>query len=240
MNSKIKLGILGGGGDSLIGVLHRVASNMFDRYEIVGGVFNPNYDENLAFAKKIGLDESRVYLDFETMILEESKLDSNERMEVVSVLTPNFLHFPMAKKLLENNFHVICEKPLTTSYKEALELKNLQKTKKLVFAVTYTYTGYPMVRQMTKMISDGEIGKIQKVDAQYLQGWLNPVIHEKDKRNSTWRLDPSKSGISCCVGDIGTHAFNMVELVTGMKVDSVLADLNTCMMIIQWISMLIF
>ena len=227
MNSKIKLGILGGGGDSLIGVLHRVASNMFDRYEIVGGVFNPNYDENLAFAKKIGLDESRVYLDFETMILEESKLDSNKRMEVVSVLTPNFLHFPMAKKLLENNFHVICEKPLTTSYKEALELKNLQKTKKLVFAVTYTYTGYPMVRQMTKMISDGEIGKIQKVDAQYLQGWLNPVIHEKDKRNSTWRLDPSKSGISCCVGDIGTHAFNMVELVTGMKVDSVLADLNT-------------
>ena len=227
MNSKIKLGILGGGGDSLIGVLHRVASNMFDRYEIVGGVFNPNYDENLAFAKKIGLDESRVYLDFETMILEESKLDSNERMEVVSVLTPNFLHFPMAKKLLENNFHVICEKPLTTSYKEALELKNIQKTKKLVFAVTYTYTGYPMVRQMTKMISDGEIGKIQKVDAQYLQGWLNPVIHEKDKRNSTWRLDPSKSGISCCVGDIGTHAFNMVELVTGMKVDSVLADLNT-------------
>ena len=227
MNSKIKLGILGGGGDSLIGVLHRVASNMFDRYEIVGGVFNPNYDENLAFAKKIGLDESRVYLDFETMILEESKLDSNERMEVVSVLTPNFLHFPMAKKLLENNFHVICEKPLTTSYKEALELKNLQKAKKLVFAVTYTYTGYPMVRQMTKMISDGEIGKIQKVDAQYLQGWLNPVIHEKDKRNSTWRLDPSKSGISCCVGDIGTHAFNMVELVTGMKVDSVLADLNT-------------
>ena len=227
MNSKIKLGILGGGGDSLIGVLHRVASNMFDRYEIVGGVFNPNYDENLAFAKKIGLDESRVYLDFETMILEESKLDSNERMEVVSVLTPNFLHFPMAKKLLENNFHVICEKPLTTSYKEALELKNLQKTKKLVFAVTYTYTGYPMVRQMTKMISDGEIGKIQKVDAQYLQGWLNPVIHEKDKRNSTWRLDPSKSGISCCVGDIGTHAFNMVELVTGMKVDSILADLNT-------------
>ena len=227
MNSKIKLGILGGGADSLIGVLHRVASNMFDRYEIVGGVFNPNYDENLAFAKKIGLDESRVYLDFETMILEESKLESNERMEVVSVLTPNFLHFPMAKKLLENNFHVICEKPLTTSYKEALELKNLQKTKKLVFAVTYTYTGYPMVRQMTKMISDGEIGQIQKVDAQYLQGWLNPVIHEKDKRNSTWRLDPSKSGISCCVGDIGTHAFNMVELVTGMKVDSVLADLNT-------------
>ncbi|MFL2639403.1 MAG: Gfo/Idh/MocA family protein [Flavobacteriaceae bacterium] len=227
MSRKIKLGILGGGGDSLIGILHRVASNMFDRYEIVGGVFNPNYKENISFAKKIGLNESRVYNDFETMIEEESKLDINLRMEAVSVLTPNFLHYPMAKKLLENNFHVICEKPLTTSYEEALDLKNLQQTKKLVFAVTYTYTGYPMVRQMTKMISDGTIGKVQKVDAQYLQGWLNPVIHEKKKRNSTWRLDPEKSGISCCVGDIGTHAFNMVELVTGMKVQSVLADLNT-------------
>ncbi len=227
MSRKIKLGILGGGGDSLIGILHRVASNMFDRYEIVGGVFNPNYKENISFAKKIGLNESRVYNDFETMIEEESKLDINVRMEAVSVLTPNFLHYPMAKKLLENNFHVICEKPLTTSYEEALDLKNLQQTKKLVFAVTYTYTGYPMVRQMTKMISDGTIGKVQKVDAQYLQGWLNPVIHEKKKRNSTWRLDPKKSGISCCVGDIGTHAFNMVELVTGMKVQSVLADLNT-------------
>ena len=227
MNKKIRLGILGGGGDSLIGVLHRVASSMFDRYEIIGGVFNPNYDENLSFAKRLGLKESRVYKDFETMVDQESKLNSDERIEVVSVLTPNFLHYPMAKKLLENNFHVICEKPLTTTYKEALDLKKIQNEKKLVFAVTYTYTGYPMVRQMTKMIADGAIGKLHKVDAQYLQGWLNPVIHEKEKRNSTWRLNPEKSGISCCVGDIGTHAFNMVELVTGMKVKSVLADLNT-------------
>ena len=227
MSKKIRLGILGGGGDSLIGVLHRVASSMFDRYEIIGGVFNPNYKDNLEFAKNLGLKESRIYKDFETMIVEESKLDKSERIEVVSVLTPNFLHYPMAKKLLENNFNVICEKPLTTTYKEALDLRKIQQEKNLVFAVTYTYTGYPMVRQMTKMISNGTIGKIQKVDAQYLQGWLNPVIHQKEKRNSTWRLDPEKSGISCCVGDIGTHAFNMVELVTGMKVKKVLADLNT-------------
>ena len=190
MSKKIRLGILGGGGDSLIGVLHRVASSMFDRYEIIGGVFNPNYPENLAFAQKLGLDKSRIYIDFETMIQKESELDPEIRMEVVSVLTPNFLHYPMAKKLLENNFHVICEKPLTTTYKEALDLKRIQSSKNLVFAVTYTYTGYPMVRQMTKMIADGVIGKLQKVDAQYLQGWLNPVIHEKEKRNSTWRLDP--------------------------------------------------
>ena len=227
MSKKIRLGILGGGGDSLIGILHRVASSMYNRYEIVGGVFNPNYNENIAFAKQIGIDTTRVYEDFETMISEESKLDDSIRMQVVSVLTPNFLHYPMAKKLLENNFHVICEKPLTTSYQEALDLKKIQKEKNSVFAVTYTYTGYPMVRQMTKMIADGVIGNIQKVDAQYFQGWLNPIIHEKEKRSSTWRLDPKKSGTSCCLGDIGTHAFNMVELVTGMKVKSVLADLNT-------------
>ena len=227
MSKKIRLGILGGGGDSLIGVLHRVAANMFDQYEIVGGVFNPNFDQNIEFAKKIGLNGSRIYKDFETLIEQESKLNSSERMQVVSVLTPNFLHYPMAKKLLENNFHVICEKPLTTTYREALELQKIQKEKNAVFAVTHTYTGYPMVRQMTKMISQGVIGDIQKVDAQYLQGWLNPIIHDKEKRSSTWRLDPKKSGSSCCLGDIGTHAFNMMELVTGMKVNKLLADLNT-------------
>ena len=133
MSKKIRLGILGGGGDSLIGVLHRVASSMFDRYEIIGGVFNPNYKDNLEFAKNLGLKESRIYKDFETMIVEESKLDKSERIEVVSVLTPNFLHYPMAKKLLENNFNVICEKPLTTTYKEALDLRKNSTRKKSCF-----------------------------------------------------------------------------------------------------------
>ena len=227
MSNKIKLGILGGGGDSLIGELHRVAAKMHDHYEIIGGVFNPDYNVSLQFGKKIGLDPNRIYKSTNDLIEQESKLDPNERIKAVSVLTPNFLHFPMAKSLLENDFHVICEKPLTTTYTEALELKKIKEKKNAVFAVTHTYTGYPMVRQMTKMISDGIIGNIQRVDAQYLQGWLNPVIHDKDKRSSTWRLDPEKSGSSCCLGDIGTHAFNMVELVTGMKVDKILADLNT-------------
>ena len=227
MSTKIKLGILGGGGDSLIGELHRVAAKMHDHYEIIGGVFNPDHKISLEFGKKIGLDQNRIYKNTEELIEQESKLEPSQRMQAVSVLTPNFLHFPMAKLLLENDFHVICEKPLTTTYNEALELKKIKEKKNAVFAVTHTYTGYPMVRQMTKMISDGIIGNIQRVDAQYLQGWLNPVIHEKDKRSSTWRLNPKQSGSSCCLGDIGTHAFNMVELVTGMKVDKILADLNT-------------
>jgi len=225
-NKKIRLGIFGGGGDSLIGVLHRIASSMHDNYEIVGGVFNPEHEESLKFARHLGLDENRVYKDYQTFINEEIKLDSEKRIEVVSVLTPNFLHFPMAKMLLENDFHVICEKPLTTTYAEAKELFKIKESKDLVFAVTYTYTGYPMVRQMTKMVANGEIGKVQKVDAQYLQGWLNPVVHDRDKRSSTWRLNPKVSGISCCVGDIGTHAFNMVELVAGSNVKKILSHLN--------------
>jgi len=224
--SKIRLGILGGGGDSLIGVLHRVASNMYDRYEIVGGVFNPDYNQNIEFAKQIGVNTNRVYQNFESLIDEEIKKPLEERIEVVSVLTPNFLHFPMAKKLLENGFNVICEKPLTTSYEEAIELETLQKKNNTIFAVTYTYTGYPMVRHMKHMISEGELGEIHKVDIQYYQGWINPVIHDPELRKTVWRLDPKKAGISSCIGDIGTHAFQMAEYLTGKEVKSILSDLN--------------
>jgi predicted dehydrogenase len=224
--SKIRLGILGGGGDSLIGVVHRIASQMFDKYQILGGVFNPNLEANVDFAKKIGLQSSRVYEDYENLIVEELKLPEDKRMEVISILTPNFLHYPMAKKLIQNGFNIICEKPLTTTYEEALELELIQKEKKTVFAVTYTYTGYPMVRQMKDMIRRGVLGTIQKVDLQYYQGWINPVIHNPEERSKVWRLDPEKAGLSCCIGDIGTHAFDMLEYVTGMEVKKLLADLN--------------
>ena len=226
MSNKIRLGILGGGGDSLIGVVHRIASNMFDRYELVGGCFNPNEEENKSFANRIGVPLNRVYVSFDLLIEEELKLPVEERMEVISVLTPNFLHFPMAKKLLEKGFNVICEKPLTTTHAEALELEAIQKEKQTVFAVTYTYTGYPMVRQMKDMIRRGVLGTIQKVDLQYYQGWINPVIHKPEERAKVWRLDPKKAGLSCCIGDIGTHAFDMLEYVTGMEVKKLLADLN--------------
>ena len=226
MSNKIKLGFVGGGNDSLIGVLHKVAAVMFDRYHLVGGVCSSNKEVNVKTADDLGLDQSRIYNDFEEMIDAESKVDLSEKIEAVCILTPNFLHFPMAKKFLENGFHVICEKPLSISLKQAQELKSIKDSKNLVFAVTHTYTGYPMVRQMTKMISEGIIGDIQRVDSTYFQGWINDIIHDKDKRNSTWRLNPEVSGISSCLADIGTHAFNMLELVCGMKVKKILADLN--------------
>ena len=223
---KIRLGILGGGGDSLIGVLHRVASFINDNYEITGAVFNPVWEENIGFAEKIGIPTNRIYKDFDTLIAEELKLPADERIQVCSILTPNFLHFPMAKKLLENGFHVICEKPMTNTYEEAKILADLVAKTGLHFALTHTYTGYPLVRQLREMVHSGAIGKVQKIDVQYYQGWINPIIHDKDKRSTTWRLDPSKAGISCCMGDIGTHAFNMVEYTTGLRVTSLLADLN--------------
>ena len=199
---------------------------MFDRYELIGGVFNPIWEENIGFAKKLGLPKSRIYKDLEDFIGNETALPADQRVQVVSVLTPNFLHFPMAKRLLEEGFHVICEKPLTTSYREALELKKIREEKQSIFAVTYTYTGYPMIRQMRSMIQNGDIGEIQKIDAQYYQGWINPVIHSPESRKSVWRLQPEKSGQSCCIGDIGTHAFQMLEYVMGQKIKTILADLN--------------
>ena len=226
MAKKIRLGILGGGGDSLIGVLHRISSFINDNYEIVGGVFNPVWEENIGFAKEIDLPLDRIYIDFDTMVTEEMKLPADKRMQVVSVLTPNFLHFPMAKKLIDSGFHVICEKPMTTSFEEAKILEASLKKSGTVFALTHTYTGYPMVRQMREMIKEGKLGKIHKVDAQYYQGWINTLIHDPEKRRSTWRLDPEKSGISCCMGDIGVHAFNLIEFTTGLEVKSILSDLN--------------
>ena len=158
MNIKIRLGILGGGGNSLVGILHRIAAKMHDKYDIVGGVFSENWQSNIEFAKQIGLSPSRVYVDDKKMIEEELKLPQDQRMQVVSILTPNFLHYSMAKRLLENNFSVICEKPLTTTYDEAKELRSLVDKSGLIFAVTYTYTGYPMIRKMREMISQDAIG----------------------------------------------------------------------------------
>lgn len=226
MSQKIKWGVLGGGGDSLIGILHRVAASMYDAYELIGGAFNPDHAKSIEFAKELGIPTHRIYADINHMIAEESKLPVSERIQVVSVLTPNFLHFPMAKQLLQTGFHVICEKPMTMSYSEALELSEIQEKSNVHFALTHTYTGYPMVRQMKQMIAEGAIGEVQKIDAQYYQGWINPIIHDIEKRSTTWRLDPKKSGISCCMGDIGVHAYQMLEFVTGMDVTSILADLN--------------
>ncbi len=227
MGKKIRLGMMGGGPDSLIGIVHRIAAYMGEQYRLVGGVFTIDYELSKSFAADLELDVSRTYANIDSFIEGEKALPEEERIEVVTVATPNFLHYSMAKQLLENGFHVICEKPVTFTAAEAQELAGLVEKNNRVFAVTHTYTGYPMVRQMKTMIAEGVIGKIQKVDAQYYQGWINPFIHDMDKRKQVWRLDPAKSGMSCCIGDIGVHSFNLIEYTTGLKVDKVLSDIDT-------------
>ena len=224
---RIRMGMIGGGLSSFIGIVHRIASYTGEEYTLVGGAFDTDHDRALEFARKLELDESRTYPDIDTFIEKEKALPDEERIECVVVVTPNFLHYPMAKQLITNGFNVICEKPMTNTAAEAIELEELVKKHKVVFALTHTYTGYPMVRQMKTMIAEGILGKVQKVDAQYYQGWINPVIHDKEKRKNVWRLDPQKAGQSCCMGDIGVHAFNMIEYTTGLKTLKVLSDVDT-------------
>ncbi|MEO9477652.1 MAG: Gfo/Idh/MocA family oxidoreductase [Cyclobacteriaceae bacterium] len=222
----IRLGLIGGGPRSFIGIVHRIAAYMGEDYKLVGGVFDLDHAVGTEFANKLELDPTRSYADLDSFIEKEKALPAEERIEAVAILTPNFLHFQMAKKLVSAGFNVICEKPMTTTAAEAVELESLVKAKNVIFCLTHTYTGYPMVRQMKAMIADGMIGKVQKVDAQYYQGWINPFIHEVEKRKQVWRLDPAKSGQSCCMGDIGVHAFNMMEYTSGLEVEKVLSDLE--------------
>lgn len=227
MSKRIRLGMIGGGLSSFIGIVHRIASYIGEDYKLVGGAFDTDYDRALEFADGLDLDPSRTYKNIDEFVKGELALPKEERIEAVTVVTPNFLHYPMAKQLIEAGFHVICEKPVTNTAAEAVELEELVAKHNVIFCLTHTYQGYPMVRQMRDMIRSGVIGKIQKVDAQYYQGWINPVIHDKEARKTVWRLDPAKAGQSCCMGDIGVHAFNMAEYMTGLKTTSVLAELET-------------
>jgi predicted dehydrogenase len=224
---KIKWALLGGGPDSLIGIVHRIAACMGDDYQLTGGVFSVNPDVGLQFARDLELDPRRTYADLDALIAGENALPTDERVKVVTVATPNYLHYEMASKLIQAGFHVICEKPVTLSAAEAETLATLLRSRQQIFAVTHTYTGYPLVRQMRGMIAAGMIGAIQKVDAQYYQGWINPVIHDPAKRKTVWRLDPKQGGQSCCVGDIGVHAFNLIEYTTGLQVEQALSDIDT-------------
>jgi predicted dehydrogenase len=226
--SKIKMGMIGGGIGAFIGDAHRRASRICNDFELVGGVFDSNYEKSKLFAKKEGIIDSRCYESVDALIRAELALPEGVRMEVVSIVTPNALHYPFAKKLLSAGFHLVCEKPMTLTIEEAEELEKLVGEKKLTFALTHTYTGYPMIRQMRDIISKGLLGTIQRIDAQYYQGWINSIIHGTESRiTGVWRLDPEHAGASSCMGDIGVHAFNLIEYTTGLEVKEVLSDLNS-------------
>lgn len=219
--------MIGGGIGAFIGDAHRRASRICNEFELVGGVFDIDYEKSKEFAAKEGISPDRCYETVDAMIKAELAKPEDERIRVVSIVTPNALHYPQAKKFLTNGFNLVCEKPMTMTVEEAEDLEKLVKETGLTFALTHTYTGYPMVRQMKEMIASGVLGTIQRIDAQYYQGWINAIIHGTGSRiTGIWRLDPKHAGVSSCMGDIGVHAFNLIEYTTGLEIKEVLSDLN--------------
>jgi predicted dehydrogenase len=225
---KIRMGMIGGGIGAFIGDAHRRASRICNDYELLGGVFDVDNEKNRQFAQQEGIAPERCYESIEEMIKSETAMPADKRIEVVAIVTPNALHYRMAKSFLKAGFHVVCEKPMTMTVDEAVELENIIQETKLTFALTHTYTGYPMVRQMRALIEKGILGTIQRIDAQYYQGWINAIIHGSGSRiTGVWRLDPKHAGVSSCMGDIGVHAFNLIEYTTGLEVKEVLSDLSS-------------
>lgn len=227
MSRKIRMGMVGGGPGAFIGNVHRIAARLDGEIELVCGSFSSNPDKSKETGKELNLPDDRVYDTFQDMIEKEKQLPEGERMDCISIVTPNHLHFLPAKLALENGFHVICDKPMTRTLDEAKELEEIVNKTGLIFALTHTYTGYPMVKQARDMINEGTLGEIRKIYVEYPQGWLTEKVEETDSKQAGWRTDPSKSGIAGAMGDIGTHAENLAEYITGQKISKMCADLNT-------------
>lgn len=220
------MGMVGGGIGSFIGAIHRNAAFLDNCIELVCGSFSSDYQNSIQTGKNLFLDSSRIYKTYDEMIDKESNLDSSKRMDIVSIVTPNHIHFDPAYKALNNGFPVIIDKPMTYDSEQAKNLVDKVNETGIPFAVTHTYTGYPMVKEAKSIIKSGKIGKIRKVAVEYPQGWLTTNLESTDNKQASWRTDPGKSGKAGSMGDIGTHAANMVEYVTGKKIIKLLSKVN--------------
>lgn len=222
----MRMGMVGGGRGAFIGAVHRMAAALDGEIELICGAFSSNPEKSRASGKDFYLPDDRCYGSFEEMILKEKELPEGERMDFISIVTPNHMHFPPAKLALEHGFHVICDKPLAFSLAEAKELQSIVERTGLVFALTHNYTGYPMVKQARHLVQSGKLGKIRKVVVEYPQGWLSTFLEGEDQKQAAWRTDPKRSGIAGSMGDIGTHAENLAEFITGLKITEMCADLT--------------
>ena len=226
LDRKLKMGMVGGGPGAFIGEVHRRASRMDGGIELVAGAFDINPRKSKQMGRELGLNPRRVYRNYEEMIERELKLPVGERVDFVSITTPNNWHFPIAKDFLNAGFHVMCEKPMTIDVKEAKALQALVKKSRRVFGLMHNYTGYPMVKLARDLVRQGEMGKIRKIVVQYPQGWLATPLERTGQMQAAWRTDPKQSGGAGCMGDIGTHAENLSEYITGLKITHICADLT--------------
>jgi len=227
MKQKIRMGMVGGGLGAFIGGVHRMAAALDGEIELVCGAFSSDPAKSKVSGEALCLPPERVYGSFEDMIKGEKRLRPNKRMQFVSIVTPNHLHFAPAKMALQHGFHVVCDKPVAFNLKEALALEKLVQKTGLLFALTHNYTGYPMVKQARQMIRHGELGAIRKVVVEYPQGWLSTNLEASGQKQAAWRTDPARSGIAGAMGDIGTHAENLAEYITGLNISELCADIST-------------
>lgn len=226
MNRKLRMGMVGGGEGAFIGAVHRRAAVMDGQIEIVCGAFDIDPDKARAFGPTLYLGPTRCYGTYQEMIEKESKLPEGERMDFVTIVTPNRTHFPIAKACLEAGFHVYCEKPMTFNLDEAKELAKIVEKTGLVFGLNHNYTGYPLVKEARNLVRSGVLGAIRKIVVEYPQGWLATRLEESGNLQASWRTDPAQSGAAGSIGDIGTHAENLAEYITGLKITELCADLT--------------
>ncbi|MDW4497995.1 Gfo/Idh/MocA family oxidoreductase [Sulfitobacter sp. D35] len=218
---RIRLGMVGGGNDAFIGAVHRIASRIDDRFELVAGALSSTPERAQASGKALGLAEDRVYDDFKAMAIREARLKNG--IEAVSIVTPNHVHYTAAREFLKRGIHVICDKPLTSTLADAKKLVKAAESSDALFVLTHNYTGYPMVRQAREMVANGDLGTIRVVQVEYAQDWLTEQIEIKQ---AEWRTDPARSGAGGSTGDIGTHAYNLASFVSGLELESLAADLQ--------------
>ncbi len=226
IKEKLKMGMVGGGKDAFIGAVHRIAAAMDGQIELVCGAFSSSPEKSKESGQALFLSPERVYGSYSEMITKEAALPREQRMDFVSIVTPNFMHFAPAKMALEHGFHVVLDKPATYNLREAEELKKIVDKSGLIFCLTHTYTGYPMIKEARQLVASGRFGKVRKVYVEYPQGWLSTYLEGSHQKQADWRTDPARSGIAGCMGDIGTHAANMAEYVSGQEITEICANIN--------------
>jgi len=225
--NRVRYGMVGGGEGSFIGEVHRMAARLDDCFELVCGAFSSNETRSVNSGIALGLPENRCYANYETLFEMEASLSEDERMECVVIVTPNNSHFDIAVSALKHGFHVMSDKPATATLDQCQRLSWLLEDSSLLYGLTHTYTGYPMIREARERVAAGQLGTVRKVIVEYTQGWLADREEDSDNAQAAWRTDPAQAGSSCCMGDIGVHAFNLVEFVSGLAVTRLNAELNT-------------
>jgi predicted dehydrogenase len=223
---KLRVAMIGGGLDAFIGSVHRIAQNMDGQIELVAGALSINPEVAVASGKQLFLDESRVYTDYKVMLEKEAAMPADKRPDFITIVTPNFVHFEPAMMALDKGFNVVIEKPITFTLEQAKQLKEKVDATGLTLLLCHTYNGYPMVKQAKQLLKSGALGKIRKVYVEYPQGWLSTYLEGTGQAQASWRTDPKKSGKAGSMGDIGTHAFNLAEYVTGLEVTELCANVN--------------